>query len=174
MTIANSATAIPGSVGKQFSSFGQPSLNNKCAIAFRGRSSGGGEPARGVYTGSACKAVSALQVGAAQGSVVPAPNNLAATFNEFPAFPRLDLQNNLLVTRGQSQPVREYTLPDNTDTRVGTSGVYAGLLGNSLRTGASLLGAVPGFEYFAVPGRPGVRFDQSHTGYSRSSQTTTV
>lgn len=160
MTVANSATAIPGGAGKLFSSFGQPSLNNKCAIAFRGRSSGGGEPARGVYAGSGCKAGSALQVGAAQGSVVPAPNNLAATFNEFPAFPRLDLLNNLLVTRGQSKPVWQYTLQDGTDTRVGTSGVYAGLLGSSLRTGASLLGAVPGFEYFAVPGRPGVRFDQ--------------
>jgi len=158
-TIANSSTAIPSSNGKLFSSFGQPSLNNKCAIAFRGRSSGGGEPARGVYTGSGCKP-GALQIGAAQGSIVPAPNNLAATFNEFPAFPRLDLRNNLLVTRGQSQPVWKYTLSDGTDTRVGTSGVYAGLLGSSLRTGASLLGAVPGFGYFAVPGRPGVRFDQ--------------
>jgi hypothetical protein len=158
-TVANSATAIPGSSGKLFSSFGQPSLNNKCAIAFRGRSSGGGEPARGVYTGSGCKVVP-LQVGAAQGGIVPEPNNLAATFNEFPAFPRLDLRNNLLVTRGQSKPVWEYTLPDGSDTRVGTSGVYAGLLGDSLRTGASLLGAVPNFGYFAVPGHPGLRFDQ--------------
>lgn len=158
-TVANSATTIPGSGGKLFSSFGQPSLNNKCAIAFRGRSSDGGEAARGVYAGSGCK-IGTLQVGAAQGNTVPAPNNLAATFNEFPAFPRLDLRSNLLVTRGQSKPVWEYTLPDGSDTRVGTSGVYVGPPGESLRTGASLLGAVPGFEYFAVPGHLGVRFDQ--------------
>lgn len=159
-TIANSATAMPGSGGKLFSSFGQPSLNNKCAIVFRGRSSGGGEPARGVYAGNGCKSNVGLLAAAAQGSTVPPPNNLASQFNEFPAFPRLDLRDNLVVTRGQSRPVWEYTLPDGSDTRLGTSGVYAGLIGGSLTTGASLLGTVPGFEYYAVPDHPGVRFDQ--------------
>lgn len=159
-TIANSATSIPGGGGKLFNSFGQPSLNNKCTIVFRGRSKGPSEPVRGIYTGSGCKRNVALGVGAANGSLVPPPNNLSAVFNEFPAFPRLDLRTNLLVTRGQSRPVWEYTLPDGSDTRVGTSGVYAGLIGSSLTTGASLLGAVPGFAYYAVPGFPGVRFDQ--------------
>lgn len=159
-TVANSATAMPGSGGKLFSSFGQPSLNNKCAIAFRGRSSGGGEPARGVYTGNGCKSTANLLAAASRGTTVPPPNNLAAQFNEFPAFPRIDVRDNLVVTRGQSRPVWEYTLPDGSDTRLGTSGVYAGLIGSSLTTGASLLGTVPGFEYFAVPGHPGVRFDQ--------------
>ena len=159
-TVANSATVIPGGSGKVFNSFGQPSLNNKCAIVFRGRSKGPNEPVRGVYTSNGCTTTSVVGVGASNSSLVPQPNNLAAGFNEFPAFPRLDLRNNLLVTRGQSQPVWEYTLPDLTDTRIGTSGVYAGLIGSGLRTGASLLGAVPGFEYYAVPGHPGLRFDQ--------------
>ena len=159
-TIANSNTIMPGSGNKLFSSFGQPSLNNKCAITFRGRSSGGGEPARGVYTGNGCKLNASLLASATRGGMAPPPNNLAAEFNEFPAFPRLDLRSNLVVTRGQSRPVWEYALPDGSDTRIGTSGVYAGLIGSSLATGASLLGTVPGFEYYAVPGHLGVRFDQ--------------
>lgn len=159
-TVANSASAIPGTSGKLFSSFGQPSLNNKCAIAFRGRSTGPGEPARGVYAGNGCNLKKGLGVFAFNGTTVPQPNNLAAEFTEFPAFPRLDLRSNLAATRGQSKPVWEYTLPDGSDTRVGTSGVYAGLIGSAPLTGASLLGAVPGFEQYSVPGYPGVRFDQ--------------
>jgi hypothetical protein len=53
-----------------------------------------------------------------------------------------------------------------TETRIGTAGVYAGLLSLgtdqqvTLLTGASQLGVVPTFPYFAVPGFRGVKFDQ--------------
>ena len=105
-------------------------------------------------------------------SEVPQPNNATygstlATFNEFPAFPRSDFASEAIATRGQSQPVYTYTLPDGTDTKVGTSGIYA-LLGAAYPTapgvfvtGASQLGNVPGFSYFQVPGVvPSTKFDQ--------------
>ena len=105
-------------------------------------------------------------------SVVPQPNNTKygsslASFNEFPAFPRSDFNSEAIATRGQSQPVYTYTLPDGTDTKVGTSGIYT-LLGAAYPTapgrfvtGASQLGNVPGFSYFQVPGVvPSTKFDQ--------------
>ncbi len=159
-TIANSATEIPGGGGVLFSSFGQPSLNDACDIVFRARGKGPNEPVRGIYNGDACKAGSALGKVVAAKDMVPQPNNLESDFTEFPAFPRIDIRSSLVATRGQSEPVWEFTLPDGTDTRVGTSGVYAGLLGSPVITGASQLGAVPGFEYFDVPRFDGVKFDQ--------------
>ena len=93
------------------------------------------------------------------GDTVPQPNNSDGHFNEFPSFPRISADGSGVVTRGQSTPVWTYTL-DGTDTKVGTSGVYA-TVGGKLTTAASLLGAVPGYEYYAVPGAPaGTRFDQ--------------
>ncbi|MGA8030974.1 MAG: hypothetical protein WCB48_01155 [Casimicrobiaceae bacterium] len=108
---------------------------------------------------------------ASGGMAVPQPNNTyyngeLAQFNEFPAFPRIDVLSPTIATRGQSQPVWTYLLADGTETRVGTSGVYANP-GGKLMTGASLLGAVayPNgalvFPWFQVPGAPaGTRFDQ--------------
>ena len=56
-----------------------------------------------------------------------------------------------IATRGNHQPVWEYLLPDGSETRAGTTGIYTNPFG-ALITGASKLGAVPGFEFFAVPG----------------------
>ena len=98
-------------------------------------------------------------------TTVPDPNNTLyqgqlGTFTEFPAFPRIGISNSTIATRGQSKPVWTYPLPDGSESRVGTSGVYAMRAGSPV-TGASLLGAVPGFEYYSVPGAPpGTRFDQ--------------
>jgi len=113
-----------------------------------------------------------LETIAAVGDEVPQPNNTLyngelASFNEFPAFPRIDAGSSTVATRGQSQPVWTYLLPDATETRVGTAGIYANPAG-SLVTGASLLGAVRDattnelvFPEFQVPGAPeGTRFDQ--------------
>lgn len=107
----------------------------------------------------------------AVGNLVPQPNNTGATFNEFPAFPRIDLASGMVATRGQSEPVYRYMLPDGTETRTGTSGIYAKPFG-AMITGASQLGAVAGFEKFEVPGTlPGTRFDQFPGAPSATSRT---
>lgn len=166
-TVANSATAIPGGNGRTFNSFNQPSTNTAGVVALRGRSKGAqgaGEPLRGVYMRDMA-ALGSLGIAFDTATQVPPPNNIEysgalATFTEFPAFPRIGMDNTTVVTRGQSRPVWTYTLPDGSDTRVGTSGVYALRLGER-RTAASQLGAVPGFDYFSVPGAPaGTKFDQ--------------
>ena len=133
-----------------------------------------GPPARGVYArdmrGPGDVAVVACVTG-----LVPQPNSEEATFNEFPAFPRIDASSPAIATRGQSQPVLEYQIGVDADglpltTKVGTSGVYANP-GGVLGTGASLLGAVTDFgsgalvyPQYSVPGlptgTPPTRFDQ--------------
>ena len=97
---------------------------------------------------------------------VPQPNNSLqpdgglATFNEFPSVPRIDAGSDTIATRAQSKPVWVYTPTGGTETRSGTAGIY-GNPGGRPTTGASLLGNVPGFEYFQVPGvAAGTRFDQ--------------
>ncbi|MGN6301231.1 MAG: DUF7453 family protein [Angustibacter sp.] len=157
-TVVNNADAVPGTT-KLFNSYTQPSVNTRGLVVFRGRTTGP-EPVHGVFLRNALVAGSPVDVVATTGATVPAPNNLGATFNEFPSFPRIARASGVVATRAQSTPVWQYTLPDGTDTRVGTSGVYA-LDGGRLVTAASLLGNVPGFGYFAVPGAaPGTRFDQ--------------
>ncbi len=157
-TVANSNTLAPGS-SSHFNSFNQPSVNDAGLVAFRARTQGP-SPVRGVYTRDTTSATSPVVPVAEVGDAVPDPNNLAGTFNEFPAFPRISATSSTVATRGQSSPVWEYTLPDTTTTKVGTSGVYATVNGQ-LKTTASLLGAVPGQELYSVPGAPtGTRFDQ--------------
>lgn len=160
-TVANSDTVVPNAGTAKFSSFNQPSINNNCTVIFRGRGKGPQAPSRGIYIDKPCSSTDVpVKEWAAVGELVPVPNNTAATFNEFPSIPRIDIRGDFVATRGQSKPVWTYTLPDNTDTKVGTAGVYAGLLTGELITGASLLGAVPEFSQFDVPGFPGVKFDQ--------------
>ena len=95
-------------------------------------------------------------------SAVPYPNNTGATFNEFASIPRIDMNSDMIATLGTSAPVWEYTLPNGTDTRAGTSGIYMsnGINGTAF-TAMTQLGAVPGFEFWQVPGAPaGTKFDQ--------------
>ena len=133
-------------------------MNASGLVTFRGRTKG--EGARGVYSRAATTAGSPVQTVAAVGGIVPAPNNLDGDFNEFPSIPRIDDTGNMIATRGQSVPVWSYTPDGGVETKVGTSGIYATVNG-TLTTGASLLGAVPGFEQFSVPGvTPAGRFDQ--------------
>lgn len=157
----------------------QPSVNADGFVVFRARSTGsegGGEsaaaaggPVRGIFTRDMAQrlAPGPISTVAVNGSAVPAPNNLDATFNEFPSIPRIDRLSRTIATRGQSSPVWEYVIGPDLTTRVGTSGVYA-TLGGTLQTGANLLGAVTDcadghfvFAHFQVPGAaPGTRFDQ--------------
>lgn len=176
--------------GRPFSSFNQPSINTQGLVVFRARSRGGppvGTPTRGIYVRSMAQGDSALSlIGTVAGgsgrisrgaTAVPAPNNVTyppdhqpAAFIEFPSIPRIALNANALATRGIHQPVWTYDVFDPatgevSETRAGTTGIYVNLNGRDLSasplvSGATRLGAVPGFEYHAVPGLPGpVPFD---------------
>ncbi|SUS07631.1 conserved exported hypothetical protein [uncultured Defluviicoccus sp.] len=173
VAVANSNDMMPGSTAK-FNSFNQPSIsgNAACTVVFRARSKGPGQPVRGIYFRALCsQSANRLVRLKAVGDLVPQPNNTGARFNEFPAFPRIDMTSGMIATRGQSQPVWRYTLPDNTETRTGTSGIYVKPF-RSVLTGASQLGAVRGFEEFEVPGAvPGTRFDQFPGAPSATART---
>ncbi len=159
-TVANSGDTMPPT-DKTFNSFNQPSINAGCLVVFRARSKGKSQPVRGIYKREVCSSPGPIRKIVAVGEQVPQPNNTSAPFNEFPAFPRMQISGEWVATRGQSRPVWEYTLPDGSDTRVGTAGIYVEKSGGALKTAESLLGAVPAFSQFAVPGAPpGTRFDQ--------------
>ncbi len=151
-------------MGKNFFSFNQPSINSDGKVVFRARAkapggAGGGEPHRGVWSVDLCSSP-ALQTILDTETVVPAPNNLGSIFNETPSIPRIDISSPLLATRGNSQPVWTYTDPvTQLETRAGTTGIFTWLNG-PLTTGVNLLGNVPDFSYFQVPGAPvGTKFD---------------
>lgn len=173
-TVVNNGQLMPNST-KFFNSYNQPSLNERGLVAFRARSKGPQQPTRGIYTVDLLDPMRPVGFVADVDSEVPDPNNIEyppgsgvlATFQEFPSFPRIDRGSDLIATRGQSQPVWNYLLPDGTETSVGTSGCYA-TVGGALVTGASQLGAVADaksgelvFPWWQVPGTPaGTRFDQ--------------
>jgi hypothetical protein len=212
-TVANNKSCIPDDLkGRTFNSYGQPSVNASGLVVFRGRSTGaegsgepgvissvcekdvnapsGGGPARGVYASDMNAALPELREVAAVGDPVPEPNNAEnneglAPFNEFPAFPRVDIMSDAIATRGQSRPVWKYPIGDtNNDgvietTKVGTSGIYVdrASANKMWATGASQLGAVtskfdengavvpdPDMARFAVPvatgAAPNTKFDQ--------------
>lgn len=150
---ANHAQLVPGTA-VPFNSYNQPAVNERGVVVFRARSRGGdGQPATGIFTRDIA-AAGPLRTLFSRGSTVPQPNNALyngalASFNEFPSVPRIDAKSDTIATRGQSRPVWVYTL-DGLDTRTGTAGVYLNVRGGSV-TGASMLGDVPGFEYFQVP-----------------------
>ncbi len=170
-TVVNNADIAPAGTTEKFFSYNQPSVNDAGLVAFRARAraptgsggGGGGEPVRGIFTrdmATAGNPINTIASNKTPNNLVPGPNNLAATFNEFPAFPRIDARADTVVFRGQSTPVWQYTDATGADTRAGTSGVYANPAG-TLTTGASLLGSVPGFSQYSVPGTsPGTKFDQ--------------
>ncbi|MEY5032772.1 MAG: hypothetical protein RL354_1803 [Planctomycetota bacterium] len=173
-TVVNNGQLMPGS-DKFFNSYNQPSINGRGLVAFRARSKGPEQPVRGIYTLDILAKSPVIGVVAAVSGEVPQPNNIEyppgsgelATFREFPSFPRIDDGSDMIATRGQSQPVWNYLLPDATETSVGTAGIYATVDG-VLATGVSLLGAVADagtgalvFPWWQVPGTaPGTRFDQ--------------
>lgn len=169
-TVVNNNVSAPGAPTKNFFSYNQPSISDAGLVVFRARAraegggsgGGGSQPLRGIWTRDMSVAGSPLNTIATVDSLVPQPNNLDATFNEFPSFPRIDAASNTVAFRGQTQPVLSYTTPTG-DTKGGTSGVYTNPTG-TLITGASLLGHVtsPDLSYFQVPNAPvaGTRFDQ--------------
>jgi hypothetical protein len=180
-TVANSASVVPGGDGvRTFNSFNQPSVNGSGLVVIRGRSKGGdassaakegSQPLRGIYSRQMGGKSRPLLVVFDTSTVVPGANNTLyqdkpGTFTEFPAFPRIGLDNDTMISRAQSKPVFEYQVGTDpitgapVTTRTGTSGVYAMARGNRL-SAMSQLGAVAGFAYSSVPGAtPGTKFDQ--------------
>ncbi|MDE3188116.1 MAG: hypothetical protein KGM96_11435 [Acidobacteriota bacterium] len=177
-TVANNRMNVPNAT-QLFNSYNQPSVNRRGMVVFKGQGksstgesgtvdTGGGDTGTtvGIYvrdmSGGGAKPLTAV---ASKGMEVPQPNNTSyngalSTFIQFPSFPRIDLNSDTIAVRGQSQPVWTYTLPDGSETRIGSAGVYSNPSG-PLITGASLIGTAPGYEYFQVPGAPaGTRFDQ--------------
>lgn len=163
-TVVNNTYAAPGSE-LTFNSYNQPSVDGSGVVVFRARTRGGmgGMRARGVYTCDMSGLESCLsddiEVIADATTLAPAPNNTQESFIEFPSIPRITADaspnsnagSGLVATRGQHQPVWEYSIEDE-ETRVGTTGIYTKpALDGTLATAASQVGIVPGFEYFAVP-----------------------
>ena len=114
-TVANSAVVIPDGDGRTFNSFNQPSVNSTGMVVLRGRSKGGqnqGEPLRGIYSRQMGGKAGPLMTVFDTETEVPQPNNIyysgqLGTFTEFPAFPRIGMDNNTMVSRGQSKPVSQ-------------------------------------------------------------------
>ena len=168
-TVVNNGDNFPGTQ-KRFNSYNQPSVNAFGLVVFRARSMGGSPRESGIYTrqmpSGPINTIADLKM------VVPEPNNTSyparggggaqlGTFIEFPSIPRIAIGADALATRGNHRPV---WTPTNGDERVGTTGIYVQIHGNdpesALLTGASKLGAVPGFPVFSVPGAaPGTFFD---------------
>ena len=175
---------------KPFNSYNQPSVNRDGLVVIRARSRGGhgdtggghegghggesggsgtdhgNQPVHGIYTRDMSVAEGPVVRILDRKTEVPQPNNThypptnppLTTFIETPSFPRIDMDFATVASRGNHQPVWAYG-PEGDETRVGTTGIYTNPFGE-LITGASKLGAVPGFEFFAVPGtNPPVMFD---------------
>jgi hypothetical protein len=153
-TVVNNGVTVPGDT-RAFNSYNQ-------LVVFRARSKGGsgGEPAHGVFTRDMAKKKAALVTIFDRNTIVPQPNNLNSMFVEPPSFPRIDMSSATIASRGNHQPVWNYLLPGGTtETRAGTTGIYTNPFG-PLISGASNLGAVPDFDFFAVPGiDPAIKFD---------------
>lgn len=164
-TAANNKSFIPG-MDRTFNSFNQPSINQHGVVVFKGQSKGGSGPVVGIYTLDFSGAgTPQLAKVADNATVVPKPNNTLyngsyATFTQFPSFPRIDQNVAAVAFRAQHKPVWSYTLPDLTESRIGSAGVYTNATGQ-LSTGIGLFGLLADFSYMQVPGEaPGTRFDQ--------------
>lgn len=170
VAIVNNGDIIPGT-DTNFNSYNQPGINADGLVVFRARSAGGGgeasaEPAaasgpvHGIFERDMAETNASIVTVLQRSSRVPRPNNLDATFSEFPSTPRIGINTGMIATRGQSTPVWEYTV-DGQDTRIGTSGIYMSRRRIKPFTAMSQLGVVPQFSYFQVPNAPaGTKFDQ--------------
>ena len=165
-TVVNNADTVP-TTSKNFNSYNQPSINDAGLVVFRARSQGGqgGQgPATGIFTRDMANPGNPIVPVAVRGDEIPAPNTVTnpgpATFNEFPSFPRIDANSGTVAFRGQSTPSVVTILPDGSETRSGTSGVYATPIGNTLITGVR--NVLPNdYPQFLVPNQPvPTKFDQ--------------
>ena len=183
-TVVNNNDLMPPANEKNFNSYNQPSVNKRGLVVMRARSRGGegdsgqggetvgtnansgNQPVHGIYTRDMSVAHGPIDKILDRKTEVPPPNNahyppknpLLTTFIETPSFPRIDMTSDTVATRGNHQPVWIYG-DEGDEMRAGTTGIYTNPFG-TLITGASKLGAVPGFEFLAVPGTaPPITFD---------------
>ena len=156
--VVNNGDIVPGDT-RNFNSYNQPSLSMDGFVVFRARSQSGsgGEPAHGIFARDMSLRLPMITV-FDRNTLVPWPNNLDSMFTEPPSFPRIDMLSHTIASRGNHPPVWEYILPDETESRAGTTGIYTNPYG-LLIPGESNLGAVPDFPFFSVPGVDGVKFD---------------
>lgn len=156
-TIVNNSFTMPNS-DRVFSSYGQPSINSKGTVAFRARSTGSGQRQTGIYYRQYPKGQ--IYEVADLSTFVPYPNNLQTKFQEFSAIPRIAANADYIATRGNHKPMYSYLLPDGSETRVGTTGLYVQYSGGLLFTGTAKIGMAPDFTYHSVPGTdPALAFD---------------
>lgn len=154
VVVNNGVTYPAAGETRLFNSYNQPSINMNKLVVFRARTKGGssGEPAHGVLTRDMSHDGTPLTIIFDRNTTVPQPNNLGSLFVEPPSFPRIDMYSNTMASRGNHQPVWRYTDAAGADTRGGTTGIYTNPFG-PLISGVNNLGMVPGFDFFAVPGR---------------------
>lgn len=169
-TVVNNDDLAPTGTTETFFSYNQPSINDAGLVAFRARArpptggGGAGEPLTGVFTRDMSVAGSSIHALAVRNGVLPAPNNITnpgpATYNEFPSFPRIDAKSNTVAFRAQSTPSVVTILPDGSETRSGTSGLYVTPGGGPVITG--IRNTLPGsFAEYQVPNQAAAtRFDQ--------------
>jgi hypothetical protein len=175
--IATNADGVPGTE-VNFGSFNQPAINRNGVIVFRARSVGSSQPVSGIFRRRMNADGQPIEPLFLRGGEVPEPNNSdegdsgsgsgsePTGFREFPSVPRIDADSEVIATRGNSTPVWTYLLPDGSETRAGTNGVYVAWNGER-HTAFSLLGAVRDaetgavvFPWFSVPDAPeGTKFD---------------
>jgi hypothetical protein len=151
-TVINNNDLIPHAGIRTFNSYNPPSVNTRGMVVVRARSRGGpplGPATHGIYMRDMGQADSDIVRVLDRTTLVPEPNNLGTTFVEMPSFPRIDMQSDMIVTRGNHQPVYHYYLDDGSETRAGTTGIYTNPYGD-LNMGIAKLGHVPGFGFLGV------------------------
>jgi hypothetical protein len=159
----NNGVQAPGD-HRKFNSYNPPSLNVDRLVVFRARTKGGkgGQPIHGVFTRDMAVAGTPVTTIFDRRTAVPQPNNILwppndqlTRFIEPPSFPRIDMWSDTVASRGNHQPV--WQVP--ADEKAGNTGIYTNPFG-PLIAGTSNAGAVPDFDFFAVPGTdPAVKFD---------------
>ena len=169
--VVNNGVQAPGD-SRKFNSYNPPSLNVERLVVFRARTKGGmgpgggGQPVHGVFTRDMGVAGAPVTTLFDRKTAVPQPNNiwwppnnLLTRFIEPPSFPRIDMRSDTAASRGNHQPAWSYLLSDGSETRAGTTGIYTNPFG-PLIAGTSNVGAVPDFDFFAVPDSdPAIKFD---------------
>lgn len=160
-TVVNNNDLMPPHYAVHFNSYNPPSVNALGVVVIRARSRGGppfGPPVHGIYLRDMSAPDSAALAILDRTTQVPLPNNLGATYTETPAFPRIDIDSPAIATRGNHQPVYRYQLADGSETRIGSTGIYANPFG-ALVTAAANMGNVDELARFQVPEFAGVRFE---------------
>jgi hypothetical protein len=153
-TVVNNNFEIPGrnsSDPRKFNSYNPPSVNENSLVVLRARAMGtmSAGQVSGIYTSDMADIFPEVIKQLDRDTNVPAPNTENATFNEFPAFPRIAKISSKIATRGQHTPFFSFQAEV-----VGTTGIFVNLAvdssGLTVQTGASNIGNAE--ELFSING----------------------